>query len=323
MSGAVRATWPILAEAFLKQVCDPSTGRKLGTQVKYRFVVQRFSRFLQGRFMVKLEDITPEVISDYTAERAKDSHPTKKIPVGPEGIKSDLRILGAVFSFAVKRHWLKESPVEGKTLNARVRDTQPFSEDEVNRMLATARKQDRRTRPDMPAIVLTFLTTGFRLSDVAGLLKSDVDLAADHIIRRTKKRDKTVSLTLHPELKDELLKPFPQTPAQAASPYLFSTREGKALQNLDGMLRALWRRAGVAGGHAHRFRDTFSVRMLERGATLYDVAQYLGITLRVCERHYAPYVRELRERNRQFVTAMSFAAKVNCTTGVQLAEAIV
>jgi integrase len=322
MSANVRVAWSTLAEAFLKQTCDPATGRKPGTQVKYRFVVRRFSRFLQGRFLVKLEDITPEVIGDYTTERGKDIHPTKETHVGPEGIKSDLRILGAVFSFAVKRHWLKESPIEGKSLNARVRDTQPFSQDEVSRMLAAARKPDKRTRPDMPAILLTFLTTGFRLSDVVGLLKSDIDLGADHIIRRTKKRGKIVSLELHPELKAELVRAIPQTPAQAASPYQFFTRQGKPLQNLDGMLRALWRRCGVQGGHAHRFRDTFSVRMLEKSATLYDVAQYLGITLRVCERHYAPYVKELRDRNGRFVRGLTFSnMKPVCTSGVQSSEA--
>lgn len=316
-----RVTWARLADAFLRQVCDPATGRKPATQVKYRFVVERFSQFLLERFLNNLEDITPEVICDYVTVRGRDLHPTKKIPAGPEAIKGDLRVLGAVFSFAVKRRWLKESPVEGKNLNARVRDTQPFSQDEVARMLAASRKQDKRTRHDLAAILLTFLTTGFRLSDVVGLLKSDIDLEAGHIIRRTKKRGKIVSLELHSELKAELLQPIPQTPAQVASPYQFSTCEGKPLQNLDGMLRALWRRCGVQGGHAHRFRDTFSVRMLERGATLYDVAQYLGITLRVCERHYAPYVKELRERNRRFVNEMKFSgAGPVCTTGVQSRE---
>jgi integrase len=172
-------------------------------------------------------------------------------------------------------------------------------------MLAVARRGDKRMRRDMEAILLTFLTTGFRLSDVTGLLKSDVDLAAGQIVRRTLKRGKTVALELHPELRLALMKRPPENDAQRQSPFLFSSKRGKPIQNLDGILRALWRRCGIERGHAHKFRDTFSVRLLERGASLYDVAQYLGITMAVCERHYAPYVRELRDRGRRLVAGMA------------------
>jgi len=307
-SGLVRATWPELSQTFLSEIENPATGLKPSTRIKYRFVVERFGRFLEARYLQRLEGIEPSIIEEYTAARAADVHPTKGICVGPEGIKSDLRILRAVFSQAVKRHWMKANPVQSRRLNARVRDTQPFSREEVDRMLAAAKATDKRMRPDMPAILLTFLTTGFRLSDVTGFLKSDVDLIGGQIIRRTKKRDKTVALELHPELKLALMNRPMGNAAQQRSPFVFSSRQGKQLQNLDGILRALWQRAGVERGHAHRFRDTFSVRLLEQGASLYDVAQYLGITVAVCERHYAPYVRELRERGRRLVAAMPVAS---------------
>ncbi len=73
------------------------------------------------------------------------------------------------------------------------------------------------------------------------------------------------------------------------------------MRNLDGLLRRNFRRAGIEGGHAHRFRDTFAVRLLEKGASLYDVAKMLGITVPVAEKHYTPYVRELQERGRRLI----------------------
>jgi hypothetical protein len=38
--------------------------------------------------------------------------------------------------------------------------------------------------------------------------------------------------------------------------------------------------------------------MLARGATPYDVAKLLGDEIATVEKHYAPFVRELRERVR-------------------------
>jgi integrase len=61
---------------------------------------------------------------------------------------------------------------------------------------------------------------------------------------------------------------------------------------------ALGRRAGVADAHPHRFRDTFCVDMLARGVNPYNVTKLVGITVDMLERHYAPFILELRERVR-------------------------
>ena len=64
---------------------------------------------------------------------------------------------------------------------------------------------------------------------------------------------------------------------------------------------ALGKRANVPNAHPHRFRDTLAVDMLARGATPYDVAKMLGDTIETIERHYTPFVRELRERVRHIL----------------------
>jgi integrase len=281
-----------------------ATNLKPATREKYRFTLARFGVFLNHAGILGLPAITPATIAEYLSERSADIHPTKGTLVGPEGLKADLRCLHAAFSWAIERGYLKQNPVRFPRLNARTRNTQPFSQAEIDRMLADAGKN---ARPDLRAIILTFLTCGFRISDVCGLEKNSLNFAEGTIIHRTQKRGKVVALPLHPELREELLKPRPRTPAQEASSLLFPTRTGQRMRNLDGILRALFRRRSIQGGHAHRFRDTFAVRLLERGASLYDVAKLLGITVQVCERHYAPYTRELQERGRRLVSGISFA----------------
>ena len=76
---------------------------------------------------------------------------------------------------------------------------------------------------------------------------------------------------------------------------------------------ALGKRAGVPDAHPHRFRDTFAVDLLVRGATPYDVAKLLGDTVDTIEKHYAPYVKELREQVRRLMENGQGIEQTHCT----------
>jgi integrase len=55
--------------------------------------------------------------------------------------------------------------------------------------------------------------------------------------------------------------------------------------------------AKVDNGHAHRFRDTFAVELLLTGTPIENVSAFLGhASIRVTEKHYAPWVRSRQER---------------------------
>ena len=288
--------WPTFARDFLSSVRPRLRPSSLH---KYEFVCDRFGKFLASR---SVGTITTLVIADYVRQRSLDPG------LGPEGLKSDLRILHGVFTFAVKSRLLDSNPVDSKGLGSRPRNTQPFSQAEISRMLTASHA---RARPDLPAIILTFLLTGFRIGDICGLLKSDLHLDSSLIIRRTEKRGKVVSIPVHPRLLSALREHLKSLNAvQQASLFVFPTSTGARTlpQTLDAILRRLWKRAGVQGAHSHRWRDTFAVRLLEQGASVYDVGKLLGITTYVVERHYSPYVQELQERARRLVSGLDLAS---------------
>jgi site-specific recombinase XerD len=84
---------------------------------------------------------------------------------------------------------------------------------------------------------------------------------------------------------------------------LINPQTGTALTRprLYERMLALGRRAGVLSANPHRFRDTYAVDLLARGASPYDVAKLLGDTVDTIEKHYAPFVKELRERARRIM----------------------
>ena len=80
-----------------------------------------------------------------------------------------------------------------------------------------------------------------------------------------------------------------------ASAYYFWTGLSKAKSVVGDWQRNLKRLvilAGVPDGHAHRFRDTFSVELLLAGVPIERVSILLGHqSVRITEKHYAPWVR--------------------------------
>ncbi len=63
--------------------------------------------------------------------------------------------------------------------------------------------------------------------------------------------------------------------------------------------------------------------MLARGATAYEVAKLLGDTVDTVERHYAPFVKELRERTRRLLQnneGIEKADSTDCTISTQCTE---
>jgi integrase len=127
-----------------------------------------------------------------------------------------------------------------------------------------------------------------RISDAASC---PVDrLAGNRIFIYTQKTGVPVYIPLPPFVIDALN----NCPRKSAR-YWFWTGIGSK-ETLAGNWRRTFRRlcelAGVRGGHPHRFRDTLAVELLLEGVPMERVSVLLGhSSVRVTERHYAPWVQ--------------------------------
>jgi integrase len=157
--------------------------------------------------------------------------------------------------------------------------------------------------PDL-LMFLLLRWTGLRGVDAVKLTWAEVHLDQKEIERVTQKRKKCVILPMHAELlfaleaEHERVKPEPSSAQVLLNP---GTGTAMTRPRLYTRMLALGKRAGVAGVHPHRYSDTLAVDMLSRGASPYDVAKMLGDTIDTVEKHYTPFVKQLRDRVRHIL----------------------
>jgi integrase len=216
---------------------------------------------------------------------------------GGRGLALDVAILHRVFSHAMECELVLKNPVrlEGRPGDNPESGAQPFTAEQIKK-LRDASGADRLS-------FLLLLHTGLRGSDAVALTWDEIDWPAREINRITQKRSKRVIVPIHTELLFELEATHQKRKPKAGDRVLLNpATEGNLTRpRLHERMMSIGRRADVPNSNPHRFRDTFAVDMLAKGASPYDVAKLLGDTIETVETHYAPFVKELRERTRRIM----------------------
>jgi integrase len=291
-------TWNDLLESFKTEMYQQiKIGRlQSSTAKRYKVTLREFGTFLAERQITLLADITKPLVEAFKAWRVERIR-KRKFARGATGLVLDAAILHRVFAHALDAEMVEKNPVrmEGRPGENPQRGAEPFSGNEL------ARLRDQATADMLAFLLLRW--TGLRGSDAVSLTWREVHFDAKEIERVTQKRRKKVILPIHPELLFALDAEFERRKPEPSDRVLLNPTTGKPLTRprLYQRTLALGKRAGVTDAHPHRFRDTLAVDMLTRGANPYDVAKMLGDTIETVEKHYTPFVRELRERVRSIL----------------------
>lgn len=195
-------------------------------------------------------------------------------------IVARLAILRAFFTWAEDAGLRRGNPVELKKL-PRLKSAEatrrPFTETEFRAVLQAA----EAGRPFWPAAIRIAWSTGFRMSDAAGLLWGEIDLPARVITRRAIKTSVThaaKTIPIDAGLLETLLTLY-NAPDRAASLFVLPAMQSlyqQARTTLCGEFKAICRRAGVANGHYHALRHSFCSRLINSGASTVLVASLTG-----------------------------------------------
>ena len=197
------------------------------------------------------------------------------------------------FRFCADAGWIKKNPVA--SLKAPKVDTPqvlPFADGDVTKILKACNTHPMPTRgKQLKALALLMLHTGLRIGDAATLSverihKRDLKL-------RTTKSGTDVEIPLHADVLSAL-RNVPTT-----NGYYFWDGESNRISLVklwDAAFLRLFKRAGIVGGHPHRFRHTLAARMLQKGVSINSVAALLGHRrTAITEKHYSAWIPERQE----------------------------
>jgi integrase len=291
-------TWADLSAAFENELHRRIALDKLreSTAVRYRHTAREFKAFLDERKITLLKEVTKPLVECFKVWRATRIR-TRNFSRGATSLALDAAILHRIFAVGVEFEIIEKNPVrmEGRPGDMPERGAQPFSAAQLDKLKQAA-------GPDL-FMFLLLRWTGMRGSDIVGLTWGDVHFDRREIERITQKRRKPVIIPTHTELLFALETEYEGRSPASDDQVLAQTRERGRMTRprLYQRCKAMGRRAGIEDAHPHRFRDTFAVDMLARGATPYDIAKLLGDEIATVEKHYAPFVRELRERVRNLM----------------------
>ncbi|HUZ45940.1 MAG TPA: tyrosine-type recombinase/integrase [Terriglobia bacterium] len=212
--------------------------------------------------------------------------------VSPVSAQKKLERLKTFFRFAHDSGWISNNPARLlKPPKIKPRPTLPFSDGEMEKILWACEVYPDRPkgrREQVKAFVLLLRHSGLRIGDAISLTSDKID--DGKLMLYTAKAGTAVWLPL----PDEVIKTLQRV---AISGRFFWSGNGLLKSSVADWQRSLKRLFKLAGvkGHAHMFRDTFAVGLLNRGVSLDNVAALLGNTPRIAEKHYSPWVKSRQE----------------------------
>lgn len=281
-----------LADAW-KSLLTDLEARKLSDQTvrKYKLLERQMKAYGEECGLKMLEQFDLDTLSKFRATW-KD---------GARTASKKLERLRAFFRFAQKRKWVQENPASDlKAPRVTLCPTMPYTPEEMLRILAAIDKyreefpnRGKENALRLRGLVLLLRYSGMRIGDAISLNADRIE--DNRLFLYTQKTGVPVNVVL----PDVVLKALDATPKLTEK--FFFWNGGDNLETIAGSWRKrltrLFELAKVPKGHAHRFRDTFAVELLQAGVPIERVSVLLGHqSVRVTERHYNPWVRSRQEQ---------------------------
>ena len=232
-----------------------------------------------------------------------------------------------LFSFACRRGYIEQNPFSklerGERAKARAEDRRVLTQDEVERLLASAEGLMSRT------LLACLLYTGMRQGELLGLRWQDVDFERGLLRLRLQlqrpgkgrpatlaplKMDSQREVVLLPQLAGLLRAHRAQSLHAHEEDFVFSRGDGAPLHysQMNRLLRKMAKAAGVEQVSAHVFRRTFASHLIiEQGLDVVRVQRQLGHSRpSVTSDRYSFLFEQARHADelRQGMAASAFAA---------------
>jgi site-specific recombinase XerD len=189
-------------------------------------------------------------------------------------INRRLNALKHFFDFCLDQQWVAGNPVKPSHVVRRGRPLpKALAGEQVQRLFAQI------AHPMDHALFLMMLRCGLRVSEVAQLKLTQIDWEqpALHIVQGKGRKDRRVYMS--PDLVTSLHDCLTQHPGDPAQGYVFWNRKRpQQTLSVKAIQKKIERYAKTAGGTAscHSLRHTFASNLLEHGAEVVTIRDFLG-----------------------------------------------
>ncbi len=279
-------------EAFLAKCQNRSI--QPSTLVKYKSFTRQLVSYAESRGYVHLDQLTTTDMDRFYGSWVD----------GIRGRAKKLDRLKSFVKFCLKRKWLAEdiaSDLEAPAGSSITLPKAPFTDEELARLhrACDALETGRRnwTGEDARDFISLSLYTGLRISDVATF---DITkrLTGNDVFLRMHKTRQPLSTYIPTWLVDRL-----RAREKIHGALIFTagtTLNAKQLCDIwrNKRLRTIFDLAGPweEKPTPHRFRHTFVRILLEKGVPVSDVAELVGDTADIVQKHYSRFVKTRQDR---------------------------
>jgi site-specific recombinase XerD len=260
-------------------------GKAKKTVSWYRWMLGKFAAFVGDAATIKdvnLQNARAFIASQQSRTSRYDDHPV----IGKmEGKLSTYTIHGYVRALKAFSAWLYDESFTATNVLAKLKRpelkeqvVEILSDEEIQRLLDAA-NPNCFLGSRLYTMVLLFLDTGIRATELLTLRVEDTDLAHDKI-KVTGKGDKERIVPIGPTTKKALLRYLSGWRPQSDEPYVFLGVTGEPLtyNGLSHIISRLGQRAGIPRLHCHLFRHSFATKYLINGGDLVSLKMMLGHT---------------------------------------------
>ncbi len=246
------------------------------TLVAYERDLEQFVGFLEQQGLPSMETLAPEQLDAFISALHAAGYRSSTVARKVAATRAFLRFLYAEGVIQAELlDWLHQPKIEKRLPHT-------LSREQAMRLLEAASKDDTPLSLRDRALLELLYATGMRATEVIGIKTDDVDLAAGSV-RCSGKGGKERILPLYPEVLAHLQRYMeqgrPSLARDASEKTLFLNNVGGGLtrQGLWFLVQFYAESAGLAPWVTpHTLRHTFATHLLEGGAELREVQQFLG-----------------------------------------------
>lgn len=255
-------------------VCDDSNERIINTYIASMRLEGRSEKTLKQYYdaLTKLLDEIPKSIKDIRTNdiRYHLAHYQGTHKVSNATVNNKRKFLSAFFVWATREEIVDKNPMlKINSIKEKYVTKKPFSDIELAKIRDAL--EDNREK----ALVEFLLSTGCRVSEVAGLKVGNIDFRTGECVVLGKgNKERTVYLN---NKSMYYLERYLGNFVDADRPLFMNARgRGMTKQNIEELMRIIGKRAGVSKVHPHRFRRTMATNAMKRGMPVQYIQVILG-----------------------------------------------